>query len=74
MDVELANVRESKVKLENPKLASADVWAGDSSGNIRVHLASGKVAMCKVGYITAGEFEPHIFSIEQGKCNPVIQE
>lgn len=74
VEVDLKNMKESKVEILNPKLASADVWAGDSSGNITVHMASGKVATCEVGYITGGDFEPHIFSVEQGKCTPVIQE
>jgi hypothetical protein len=74
VELDLKNMKKSGVELVNPKLASADIWAGDSSGNIRVHLASGKVATCEVGYITSGDFEPHIFSVEQGQCNPVIQE
>ena len=74
VELDLKNMRKSKVELVNPKLASADVWAGDSSGNITVHMASGRVATCEVGYITGGDFEPHIYSVERGKCVAVIQE
>ena len=72
--VELQNVRKSKVEIAEPKFATADVWTGDSSGHISVHLTSGASVECKVDYITNGDVEPHIFMIEEGKCVQGLQE
>ena len=69
VEVNLKNVRESEIRIEG-KAASVDIWSGDSSGEIRVHLASGKVAICNEGYITNGDPEPHVFTVTAGNCLP----
>ena len=74
VQVELMNVRKAEVRMESPNRAWADVWAGDSSGHIRITMASGREVACLVGYMTSGDVEPHIFLIERGECVEGIHE
>ena len=71
VEVKLANVRKSKVTIDNPRRARVALWTSDSSGEIEVELASGKRVICSIGYITNGIEQPSLL-IEDGECRETV--
>ena len=41
---------------------------GDASGQIVVTYADGHKVRCRIGYITNGEAEPHVYSVRKNRC------
>jgi hypothetical protein len=71
VEVKLANLRESKVRLVSAHHALVEAYTADSSGEIRVQLVTGGEVSCRIGYITNGEPEPHQLVIRDKHCNGV---
>jgi hypothetical protein len=46
----------------------AERGVSDASGAIRIRYADGQHIDCRIGYITNGEAEPHLFRVVDGKC------
>ncbi len=54
-----------------PREFSDARFIGDASGFIRIEWPDGSETRCFIGYITNGEREPHIASVENRRCSEI---
>ena len=57
-----------------PREFSGSRFMGDASGFIRIEWPNGSETRCLIGYITNGEREPHIVSVENRRCSEITSD
>ena len=63
------NAKAPSVRLINPNHAEVIANSADDSGEILVSMVGGRKIMCRIGYVTNGEQEPHRLIIKDGRCH-----